>query len=260
MWDFLTNFFTDWTLSTVFARVGIVLLFTLVFYALFYYAKKSNMQTLIIFAVLAVLFVFALSFALPKTVVMFLAYTTYGIICLVGVSLFNQEFHRDLFRLSLKRSEDRDSGEDDYGRDDLNQSVSEIVKDGHGRAHNSSGRPVRHNFGERHQGKRGNIRRAFGNAVFPQNAPSRRSRSNNGQQGCVRRVLSAPYAGAQSPARIRNSSPRRNRRIRSVSEPDRNSSQRRNGYYFRRTRRQNQTLFGCRPVESHTGMRYEIGG
>ena len=63
MWDFLTNFFTDWTLSTVFARVGIVLLFTLVFYALFYYAKKSNMQTLIIFAVLAVLFVFALSFA-----------------------------------------------------------------------------------------------------------------------------------------------------------------------------------------------------
>ena len=128
MWDFLTNFFTDWTLSTVFARVGIVLLFTLVFYALFYYAKKSNMQTLIIFAVLAVLFVFALSFALPKTVVMFLAYTTYGIICLVGVSLFNQEFHRDLFRLSLKRSVNRDSDEDDYGRDDLNQSVYEIVK------------------------------------------------------------------------------------------------------------------------------------
>lgn len=128
MWDFLTNFFTDWTLLTVFSRVGLVILLTLIFYALFYYAKKSNMQTLTVFAVLAIAFVFALSFALPTEVIKFLAYTTYGIICLVGVVLFNQEFHRDLFRLSLKRVSDKEGEDDDYGREDLNRSVSEIVK------------------------------------------------------------------------------------------------------------------------------------
>ena len=42
--------------------------------------------------------------------------------------LFSQDFHRDIFRLSLRRSAGGESSFDEYGRDDLSESVAEIVK------------------------------------------------------------------------------------------------------------------------------------
>ncbi|MCM1195342.1 MAG: diadenylate cyclase [Corallococcus sp.] len=127
MWEFIKNFFTTTDAVAIVGRIGLVIFISLVFYVLFYYSKKCNMQTLTILAVVTVLIVFALSFALPQKVAVIVALFATAIICATGLVLFSQDFHRDLFRMSLKRSfvENLD---DDYGRDDLNRSVSEIVK------------------------------------------------------------------------------------------------------------------------------------
>lgn len=126
MTEFLKSFFTSGNALDIVGFVGTLLLTTVVFYVLFVYAQKCNMRTLTIIAVLAVLVVFALSFVLPVNVLKFVSLFTYGLICAAGLVLFSQDFHRDLFRLSLRRQ--GAESEDDYDRDDLNNSVGEIVK------------------------------------------------------------------------------------------------------------------------------------
>lgn len=123
-WDFITQFFTEGSALDIVGRVGLLLILTTVFYVLFFYAQKCNMRTLNIIAVLGILVVFGLSFVLPTNVIKFVALFVLALICISGVVLFSQDFHRDLFRMSFKRLD----SEDEYGRDDLNDSVAEIVK------------------------------------------------------------------------------------------------------------------------------------
>lgn len=127
MWEYIKQFFTNTDAVTIVSRVAMVVMIMLIFYVLFYYAKKSNMQTLIAIAMVAMIVLFALSFALEKSVLKYFVCFVPALICAVGLVLFTQEFHRDLFRMSLKRREDHDE-DDDYGREELNDSVSEIVK------------------------------------------------------------------------------------------------------------------------------------
>ncbi len=127
-WEYIKQFFTNTDAVTIVSRVAIVVMTMLIFYVLFYYAKKSNMQTLIYLAMLSMVVLFALGFALDKSVLKYFVYFVPALICAVGLVLFTQEFHRDLFRMSLKRREDKDSDDGDYGREELNDSVGEIVK------------------------------------------------------------------------------------------------------------------------------------
>lgn len=124
--DFIKGFFTSGSALDIVGRVGLLLVLTIVFYVLFVYAQKCNMRTLTVLAVCAVLVVFALSFVLPAKIIGFVALFILALICIVGITLFNQDFHRDLFRMSLKHGGGSDG--EDYGRDDLNDSVAEIVK------------------------------------------------------------------------------------------------------------------------------------
>lgn len=123
-WDFITRFFTSGGALEIVGRVGLLLILTTVFYVLFFYAHKCNMRTLSIIAIIGILVVFGLSFVLSASVIKFVALFVLALICISGVVLFSQDFHRDLFRMSLKRTD----SEDEYGRDDLNDSVAEIVK------------------------------------------------------------------------------------------------------------------------------------
>ncbi len=124
--EFIKGFFTSGSALDIVGRVGLLLVLTIVFYVLFVYAQKCNMRTLTVLAVCAVLVVFALSFVLPAKIIGFVALFILALICIVGITLFNQDFHRDLFRMSLKHGSGSDG--EDYGRDDLNDSVAEIVK------------------------------------------------------------------------------------------------------------------------------------
>lgn len=123
-WDFITQFFTSGSAADIVGRVGLLLILTMVFYVLFFYAHKCNMRTFTIIAILAIAAVFALSFALPSSVIKFAAPFVLAVVSVVGIALFASDFHRDLFRMSFKRAD----SEDEYGRDDLNDSVAEIVK------------------------------------------------------------------------------------------------------------------------------------
>lgn len=123
-WDFITKFFTSGSVLDIVGRVGLLLILTTVFYVLFFYAQKCNMRTLTVIVVVGVLCVFGLSFVLPANVMIFVSLFILALICILGVVLFSQDFHRDLFRASFKRLD----SEDEYGRDDLNDSVAEIVK------------------------------------------------------------------------------------------------------------------------------------
>lgn len=123
-WEYIAQFFTSGSALEIVGRVGLLLILTTVFYVLFFYAHKCNMRTLTIIAVIGIVVVFGLSFVLPASVVKFVALFVLALICISGVVLFSQDFHRDLFRMSFKRMD----SEDEYGRDDLNDSVAEIVK------------------------------------------------------------------------------------------------------------------------------------
>ena len=128
MWAKVIEFFTDTNIPNIVAHVALIAVVTLVFFVLFYYAKKCNMQILVYLAMIAVVILFCLSFLLAPEVMRFFVYFTPGLICATGLVLFSQDFHRDIFRLSLRRSAGGESSFDEYGRDDLSESVAEIVK------------------------------------------------------------------------------------------------------------------------------------
>ncbi len=128
MWAKVIEFFTDTNIPNIVAHVALIAVVTLVFFVLFYYAKKCNMQILVYLAMIAVVILFCLSFLLAPEVMRFFVYFTAGLICATGLVLFSQDFHRDIFRLSLRRSAGGESSFDEYGRDDLSESVAEIVK------------------------------------------------------------------------------------------------------------------------------------
>ncbi len=128
MWAKVIEFFTDTNIPNIVAHVALIAMVTLVFFVLFYYAKKCNMQILVYLAMIAVVILFCLSFLLAPEVMRFFVYFTAGLICATGLVLFSQDFHRDIFRLSLRRSAGGESSFDEYGRDDLSESVAEIVK------------------------------------------------------------------------------------------------------------------------------------
>lgn len=123
-WEFIKQFFTSGSALEIIGRVGLLLILTTVFYVLFFYAHKSNMRTLTVIAIVGVVVVFGLSFVMSPEVTRFVAPFILVLICGAGVVLFSQDFHRDLFRVSFKRAD----SDDEYGRDDLNASVAEIVK------------------------------------------------------------------------------------------------------------------------------------
>lgn len=99
---------------------------TVVYFVVFYYAKKRNLNMLIwiVCVSLAIMFVFAF-FDIPRYQIYVLVLLM--LIFIASLLLFAQDFRRDLFRKSRKRWLSDWHGEM-LGREDLQSSVEEIIK------------------------------------------------------------------------------------------------------------------------------------
>ncbi len=123
---FIQDFFTNGETTDIIARCLLIAVMTVVYFVVFYYAKKRNLNMLIwiVCVSLAIMFVFAF-FDIPR-------YQIYVLVLLMlifisSLLLFAQDFRRDLFRKSRKRWLSDWHGET-LGREDLQSSVEEIIK------------------------------------------------------------------------------------------------------------------------------------
>lgn len=124
--QFIKDYFTTGGIPGIIAKLLLVAAITLVYFVVFYYARKRNLHALIglVCGALVIMFAFAF-FEIPN-------YTLYAALVLFVISiasllLFAQDFRRDLFRKSHKRHSN-DSSVEVLGRDELQSSVEEIIR------------------------------------------------------------------------------------------------------------------------------------
>lgn len=123
---FIQYFFTNGETTDIIARCLLIAVMTVVYFVVFYYAKKRNLNMLIwiVCVSLAIMFVFAF-FDIPRYQIYVLVLLM--LIFIASLLLFAQDFRRDLFRKSRKRWLSDWHGEM-LGREDLQSSVEEIIK------------------------------------------------------------------------------------------------------------------------------------
>lgn len=123
---FIQDFFTNGEMTDIIARCLLIAVMTVVYFVVFYYAKKRNLNMLIwiVCVSLAIMFVFAF-FDIPRYQIYVLVLLM--LIFIASLLLFAQDFRRDLFRKSRKRWLSDWHGET-LGREDLQSSVEEIIK------------------------------------------------------------------------------------------------------------------------------------
>lgn len=123
---FIQDFFTNGETTDIIARCLLIAVMTVVYFVVFYYAKKRNLNMLIwiVCVSLAIMFVFAF-FDIPRYQIYVLVLLM--LIFIASLLLFAQDFRRDLFRKSRKRWLSDWRGEM-LGREDLQSSVEEIIK------------------------------------------------------------------------------------------------------------------------------------
>ncbi|MGN1039954.1 MAG: diadenylate cyclase [Candidatus Fimimonas sp.] len=124
--QFIKDYFTTGGIPGIIAKLLLVAAITLLYFVVFYYARKRNLHALIglVCGALVIMFAFAF-FDIPN-------YTLYAALVLFVISiscllLFAQDFRRDLFRKSHKRHSS-DSSVEVLGRDELQSSVEEIIR------------------------------------------------------------------------------------------------------------------------------------
>lgn len=124
--QFIKDYFTTGGIPGIIAKLLLVAAITLLYFVVFYYARKRNLHALIglVCGALVIMFAFAF-FDIPN-------YTLYAALVLFVISiscllLFAQDFRRDLFRKSHKRHSN-DSSVEVLGRDELQSSVEEIIR------------------------------------------------------------------------------------------------------------------------------------
>ena len=124
--QFIKDYFTTGGIPGIIAKLLLIVAITLLYFVVFYYARKRNLHALIgiVIGALVIMFAFAFfdipNYALYAALVLFVI----SISCLL---LFAQDFRRDLFRKSHKRHAN-DSSVEVLGRDELQSSVEEIIR------------------------------------------------------------------------------------------------------------------------------------
>lgn len=122
--QYIIDYFTAGGIVNIVAKAVLLLGVTLVYFVVFYYAKKRNIKTFVTIITLSILIMGALAFAdipnyqayvLPVILIIFIA----------SLLIFSQDFKRDLFRKSRKRRSDKKA---DLSREELQESVEEIIK------------------------------------------------------------------------------------------------------------------------------------
>ncbi len=123
--EFIKEFFTTGDIMEIVAKVMAILFVTAMYFVVFYYARKRNLQLVsyIFVGVLLALFFVAL-FSIPN--LNFYIYFVFFGFFIASMHFFGQDFRKDIFLKAWNRTNDFDV--EDLGRADLHKSVGEIIK------------------------------------------------------------------------------------------------------------------------------------
>lgn len=123
--EFIKEFFTTGDIMETVAKVLATLVITAMYFVVFYYARKRNLQLVsyIFVGVLVALFFIAL-FDIPN--IQFYVYFVFFSLFVATMHFFAQDFRKDIFLKAWNNKHDFDA--EDLGRADLHKSVTEIIK------------------------------------------------------------------------------------------------------------------------------------
>ena len=123
--EFIKEFFTTGDIMETVAKVLATLVITAMYFVVFYYARKRNLQLVsyIFVGVLVALFFIAL-FDIPN--IQFYVYFVFFALFVATMHFFAQDFRKDIFLKAWNNKHDFDA--EDLGRADLHKSVTEIIK------------------------------------------------------------------------------------------------------------------------------------
>lgn len=123
--EFIKEFFTTGDIMETVAKVLATLVITAMYFVVFYYARKRNLQLVsyIFVGVLVALFFIAL-FDIPN--IQFYVYFVFFALFIAAMHFFAQDFRKDIFLKAWNNKHDFDA--EDLGRADLHKSVTEIIK------------------------------------------------------------------------------------------------------------------------------------
>ena len=127
MLDFLKQFF-EADVGTLIARAVLVVMLATFYFSLFVMAKKRNLQPYTYIVACVIIVLFALSFFIAASELVFYVYLALAILAVLALILFSQDISRSLFHLSINRSLFKDNVPAHYGTEELEHSVDEIVK------------------------------------------------------------------------------------------------------------------------------------
>jgi diadenylate cyclase len=123
--EFVKEFFTTGDVMDIVAKVIAILIVTAMYFVVFYYARKRNLQLVsIIFVGVLVALTFVALFDIPN--LRFYVYFVFFGFFIASMHFFGQDYRKDIFLRAWNNKHDFD--EDDVGRADLHKSVSEIIK------------------------------------------------------------------------------------------------------------------------------------
>ena len=123
--EFIKEFFTTGDIMETVAKVLATLVITAMYFVVFYYARKRNLQLVsyIFVGVIVALFFIAL-FDIPN--IQFYVYFVFFALFVAAMHFFAQDFRKDIFLKAWNNKHDFDA--EDLGRADLHKSVTEIIK------------------------------------------------------------------------------------------------------------------------------------
>lgn len=123
--EFIKEFFTTGDIMETVAKVLATLVITAMYFVVFYYARKRNLQLVsyIFVGVIVALFFIAL-FDIPN--IQFYVYFVFFALFIAAMHFFAQDFRKDIFLKAWNNKHDFDA--EDLGRADLHKSVTEIIK------------------------------------------------------------------------------------------------------------------------------------
>ena len=127
MLDFLMHFLES-NIGTLVVRIVLVAMLAVMYFLLFVFAKKRNLQPYSYIVVFAIVALFAMSFFVAAAELKFYVNFSLTILVILALILFSQDISRSLFRLSINRSLFKDNVPAHYGTEELKHSVDEIVK------------------------------------------------------------------------------------------------------------------------------------
>lgn len=126
MLEYLSKFFTEGDIGSIIAKIVIILTVSAVFFTVFYYTKKRNLDLFTVIVVVSLVIMFALSF-FTKEITFFVIFL-FVMYIFAAFTFFGADLRRDIFRFTLKRWYDKDSLSHNIAAEELHKSVREIIK------------------------------------------------------------------------------------------------------------------------------------